>query len=556
MFKLRPYQKDCCSSFWRFVKENRGQNPLLVLPTGTGKSIIIAEIIRRFYELDNNASVLMLTHVSELVKQNFDKFQKLADIDAGIYSASIGLKENKKILFATVQSVYSKIKKDKKYFGIKRLIIIDEAHLISEKNTTVYRKVLSIFKELNSNVCICGLTATPFRTNGGYLTEQENPIFNAIAFDLSKQINSLIDQGYLSPLIPYKPEEQIDTKGLHIRGGDFVDSEVMARISDENLQRRLCENITKFAQKRKSCLVFVSGIENCEKISSKLNILGLKSASVNSSHTQEENDRNILSFRNNELKCIVSADQLTTGFDVPQVDLIAILRPTTSSGLWVQMLGRGMRIAENKKNCLILDFAGNTQRLGTIDDPLIRKKGKKKEGEAVAGVKECPNCHAFVKNLLRKCPYCNFDFPIKESKNLTAFYLSNLDLISKNADILSKIKDVCLNDEKIAVVLEMRAEKRKSKQGIECIRICFICDKTKKPLYQYFNFDKKAGYIFEKSKEFYLKHCKDFVEYPLNNDDFLSKFKELKKPDALKFIPRNFYKNRLFDEIIKEYFVM
>ena len=330
----------------------------------------------------------------------------------------------------------------------------------------------------------------------------------------------------------------------------------MARISDENLQKRLCENIVKFAQNRKSCLVFVSGIDNCEKISSKLNDLGLKSASVNSSHTQEENDNSILSFRNNELKCIVSADQLTTGFDVPQVDLIAILRPTTSSGLWVQMLGRGMRIAENKKNCLILDFAGNTQRLGTIDDPLIRKKRKKAEGEAAASVKECPNCHAFVKNLLRKCPYCNFEFPIKESKNLTAFYLSNLDLISKNADILSKIKDVCLNDEKIAVVLEMRAEKHKSKQDIECIRICFICDKIKKPLYQYFNFNKKAGYIYEKSKEFYLKHCKNFIAYPLNNDDFLNKFKELKKPDALKFIPRNFYKNRLFDEIKKEYFVM
>ena len=146
MFKLRPYQEECCIAFWQFVRENKGQNPLLVLPTGTGKSVIIAEIIRRFYELDNNASVLMLTHVSELVKQNFDKFQKLANIEAGIYSASIGLKENKKILFATVQSVYSKLKKDKNYFGIKRLIIIDEAHLISEKDTTVYRKVLSIFK--------------------------------------------------------------------------------------------------------------------------------------------------------------------------------------------------------------------------------------------------------------------------------------------------------------------------------------------------------------------------------------------------------------------------
>ena len=119
MFKLRPYQEECCNTFWSFVKTNKGQNPLLVLPTGTGKSVIIAEIIRKFYELDNNASVLMLTHVSELVKQNFDKFQKLANIEAGIYSASIGLKENKNILFATVQSVYSKLKKDKNYFGIK-----------------------------------------------------------------------------------------------------------------------------------------------------------------------------------------------------------------------------------------------------------------------------------------------------------------------------------------------------------------------------------------------------------------------------------------------------
>ena len=122
MFKLRPYQEECCIAFWQFVRENKGQNPLLVLPTGTGKSVIIAEIIRRFYELDNNASVLMLTHVSELVKQNFDKFQKLANIEAGIYSASIGLKENKKILFATVQSVYSKLKKDKNYSKYYRFL--------------------------------------------------------------------------------------------------------------------------------------------------------------------------------------------------------------------------------------------------------------------------------------------------------------------------------------------------------------------------------------------------------------------------------------------------
>ena len=124
MFTLRPYQEECCSTFWSFVKTNKGQNPLLVLPTGTGKSVIIAELIRKYYDIDNNASVLMLTHVSELVKQNFDKFQKLANIEAGIYSASIGLKENKRFCLLLCKAYLVNLKKIKITLVSKGLLLL------------------------------------------------------------------------------------------------------------------------------------------------------------------------------------------------------------------------------------------------------------------------------------------------------------------------------------------------------------------------------------------------------------------------------------------------
>ena len=169
MLKLRGYQQQTISELYGYIKTNKGLNPCLVLPTGAGKSVVIAKIATDFFA-KSNGKLIMLTHNQELIEQNYKKvIQFVNPADVGIYSSGLGkMQLDRKITFAGIQSIHNKKTPDYK------VIMVDECHLINTKQQGIYRTFIDKFP----NALVIGLTATPYRMDNGYINVGDNPLFN------------------------------------------------------------------------------------------------------------------------------------------------------------------------------------------------------------------------------------------------------------------------------------------------------------------------------------------------------------------------------------------
>lgn len=425
MIKLRPYQEEALKHLYNYFLHNKG-NPILALPTGTGKSVIIAEWIRFCMTTYPSTRIMMLTHVKELIEQNFDKLVKLfPTCRAGIFSAGVGRRDTQcPVTFAGIQSVAKKAC----VFGRIDLVIIDECHLVSPNQGTQYKNFIAELKQRNPLLKVIGLSATPYRQGLGLLTESD--IFTDIAYDCtsSDKFLELIDAGYLAPLVPKKTEVELETKGVKVHAGEYVLEDLQRKINRDDLNDAALRETLSLAKDRKHWLIFTTGIAHAEAIRDKLIELGVSATLVHSKITKQQREDALLGFKTGKYRAMVNSNILTTGFDFPALDCIVMLRPTQSAGLWVQMLGRGTRPCEGKEDCLVLDFARNTQRLGPINDPVIpKKRGTRGGGEAP--VKVCEGCFSYCACSVRVCPYCGWEFPIKQAPiQATA---STLDLIAR-----------------------------------------------------------------------------------------------------------------------------
>lgn len=407
---LRPYQSEAIDALYRWFETHTG-NPLVVLPTGAGKSVVLATFVRQVLEAFPNERILAITHVKELIEQNHAALLRLwPEAPAGIYSAGIGRRDaDARILFGGIQSVHKKADK----IGWADLILVDEAHLIPSDGFGMYRRFIDDLASINPKLKVIGLTATPFRTDSGRLDTGGGRIFHGIAYDAG--IADLIEQGYLSPVTCKATASTIDTTDVHRRGGDFVESELQAAaLAGDNVPRAVAEMMQR-GQGRKAMLVFCCGIAHARRVAEELQRHGVDCATIFGSTPKGEREDIIERFKARQLRAIVNVNVLTTGFDAPHVDLVAILRPTLSPGLYVQMVGRGLRLAEGKTNCLVLDFGGNVRRHGPIDDVVIREPGQKGDGTPPA--KECPSCAELVAAGVRECPECGYEFPPPEPKH-------------------------------------------------------------------------------------------------------------------------------------------
>lgn len=408
---LRDYQEASIQHLYKYFNEKSG-NPIIALPTGTGKSIVIGEFARRAIAQYRDTRILMLTHVKELVDQNIKTLINVwPTAPAAVYSAGLGRREVSQITFAGIQSVYKK----PELFGHIDLVLIDECHLVSPKGTTMYQKMLNKLRKENDYLKVIGFSATPFRLGQGMLTDHETGLFDDVAFDLTGRnaFNWLIQEGWLAPLIPKQTAEMLDVTGVKMSGGEFILKQLQEHVDQEEITMRALRETVHHAADRKHWLIFASGIEHAEHIADFLESqFGVSAAAVHSKLTDEERDQRIADFKSGKIRALANNNILTTGFDFPEIDCIVMLRPTASPGLWVQMLGRGTRPAEGKENCLVLDFAGNTRRLGPINDPVLpRKKGKGSPG--VAPVRLCESCGCYSHASARFCenPECGKEFP-------------------------------------------------------------------------------------------------------------------------------------------------
>jgi DNA repair protein RadD len=503
--KLRGYQQKVINYLWDYYRDNDG-NPVIAMPTGTGKSLIIAEILKT---LDKNKKrAVVLTHVKELISQNYNcyiRYHKQCR-EPGIYSAGIGCKKIRPITFAGIGSVY----KLAKNFGTVACVIIDECHLVSPKAETMYGAFLNELREINSNVKVIGLSATPFRTKEGYL--HNGPIFTDLAVDLTTTywFKQLIQDNYLAQLTTKQTDTEYDVSKVLVRGGEFVPKDLQATVDKRTLTEQIIKEVITQGDNRKHWLVFASGIEHANNICTCLKDNGITCASLDSKMTSQDRDRIIRQYKKGKLKALVNVNILTTGFDFPGIDLIVVLRPTLSPVLWVQMLGRGTRPAKDKTDCLVLDFAGNIKRLGPIDNVYLPFLKKKKGNLAThkAPVKVCPKCKVFCHARVTKCPTCGFIFPKDNKLHTKASDLSVMGGDYFNAEITRKLFRVD----------RVLYKKHVSKKGLNTLLITYKCGKQF--ITSYVCFEHK-GFARTMAKRWFFKHGGDVNNVPITVDEVL-----------------------------------
>lgn len=424
MITPRDYQIEAAASLWNYFLKKTG-NPVVVMPTGTGKSIVIALFLYWVYQAYFNQRVLVVTHVKELIEQNHKKLLALwPNAPAGIYSAGLQSKDlYSPIIFAGIASIF----KLAAQLGKVDLVIVDEVHMVNPTEQTMYNKFFAALKEINPNIKFIGLTATDYRLGHGKITDkivekdgnEKEGVFTDVCFNISgmEAFNRLIAEGYLAPLIPKHTKTVLQIDGVHTRGGEFLLSELQDAVDRDDITEAALREAMEVGSDRQSWLIFCAGVEHSINAARILSMLGIPCEAIHSNLKSEERDRIIGDFKSGRLRAVTNNNVLTTGFDHPPVDLIIMLRPTKSTVLWVQMLGRGTRPYDParpgevdpvafpflKENCLVLDYAGNTRRLGPINDPLIPKKKGEKVGEAP--VKLCGQCSTWNHASLRFC--CN-----------------------------------------------------------------------------------------------------------------------------------------------------
>ena len=387
MYKLRPYQQEAVDNSINYFKKKRDP-AVIVLPTGAGKSLVIAELAKIA-----KGRVLILAHVKELVEQNHEKYISYG-LDAGVYSAGLNQKDSsQKAIFGSIQSV---ARVEDSFFNGFTLLIIDECHRVNSEGDTQYASVIKKLQERNPQICILGLTATPYRLGVGWIYElnykgviqsEEKRFFKQCVFELP--LEYMIKNKYLTQPV------KVDIPVTCYDFSELTDSNRLYTITqvDELLKKQkrltplIIKNIIDITETydRQGVMIFSSTVRHAKEI---FEALPEGQAKIVIGDTEDsERDKIIEEFKEKKFKYLVNVSVLTTGFDAPHVDVIAILRPTESVSLYQQIIGRGLRLHTNKKDCFILDYTGMGH---DIYRPEISGKRPNKTSEPVQV--PCPQC--------------------------------------------------------------------------------------------------------------------------------------------------------------------
>jgi DNA repair protein RadD len=362
-----------------------------------------------------DARVVVLQHRKELIQQNAEKIQILIpEIKIGIYSAGLKSRQvQEDVVCAGIQSVFRKALS----LGRRELILIDEAHLVSSDDETMYGQFLADVKLGNPKQRVVGLTATPFRMGSGPLCGR-NKLFQKICHE--SYTGDLIQQGFLCPITNRPAEKMVDTSLIKMRGGEFIENEMQSAFDTTDNVSAACSEIVAKCMDRHSVLVFSAGVAHANHIAETIRQMTGEVVGIVTGETfAMERAATLSDFKRGELRWLVNCDVLTTGFDAPCIDAICVLRATMSPGLFAQMVGRSLRKHESKTDALILDFGSNLRAHGSLDDPNYGRSSaaftgvKAGPAEQNGRGKECPNCGLDVAARSAECEDCGFVFPVK-----------------------------------------------------------------------------------------------------------------------------------------------
>ncbi len=428
MKKLRKYQEAAIKAIWHHIYNAQGY-PLIVAPVGAGKSLIIAESIRQAQEKYARTKVIVLSHDKELLRQNAEELRlQYPEASFGFYCAGLGQKKLiNDITFASIQSIHDKAMELDKTRR-PNVVIVDECHLIPHNEETQYRRFINDCEALNPKMRVIGLTGTPYRSDSGHLCEGKGALFSSVAYEIA--IAWMIEEGFLVKPATPKTTTQMDVSDVRTRNGDYIESQLQAAIDKQDVTEACVNEIVEHGKDRKRWLIFTAGTDHCEHVAAEIRSRGITCDGIHSKRSKSENEEAVAAFRRGDIQCLVNVAMLTTGFNVPEIDLLAFMRPTRSPVLYVQCIGRGIRpvyakgmpldtaeerlaaiASSGKADCMVLDFGGVIDALGCIDDIKVSKRqpnlDPKPKDEKKPQMRVCPACGEFNEMSAKHCVHCN-----------------------------------------------------------------------------------------------------------------------------------------------------
>ena len=473
--KLRYYQRNAIDALHSWFDTKPEEPALIALPTAAGKTIIFSHFIKEVFHKNPKARFLIMAHRKELVAQAESKLKSVwPDAPVGVLAAGMKrFQHNAQILVASRDTLASPKRLEK--VGKFDYMIIDEAHNVPPSSLTRYKKIIDTLSERQS-MKVMGCTATPYRMGQGYIYgNRKDHFFKGLAYSVS--IPELIQAGYLCRLSAFAVNDNaiIDAGkvSLKFKGGDFREKELEdIAMVDETIIEVISDWIDNaYTKGRTASVFFCVSVLHAQKMTQYLKQHGINAAVVTGETPNQDRDKILADFESGKLHALCNVGVLTEGWDAPRTDCIALLRPTQSVGLYVQMCGRGMRLHDNKENCLLLDYGENVARHGCLDEV--------EPGESLPRrykPKICASCNAINSPSAKECIECGQVFESTQSKVLWT---------KKEREVARRTKadkQAVLSDERKASapknkpITDIYASVVKSKNGSEYCQVVFTVE--------------------------------------------------------------------------------
>lgn len=401
--ELRPYQQETVSELINFWLRNNLNAGLCVLPTASGKTVVFAEFIREALLIKPETKVLILGHTQEIVEQNAEKLITVwPEANVGIYCAGLKRKEIKQVTSASRDSIIKEIGK----FADWDIVIVDEAHLISPELTTRYQFIISTIQLHGKKPFLLGFTATPFRTKSGNIYgDDDNQLFKKLIYQ--KRIDELQSTGYLCPLRAVVTDFKavVDTSKVRRTKQDFVQTELQAVTAIGSVVTDIVQDWLNKTNASLPTVFYASSVQQAEIFADVLKIFGFDFPLITAKTEKILRKQWLNDFEVGEQNGLINVATLTTGWDAPRLSCIVMARPTLSPGLFLQILGRGLRLHKSKFETLLLDYGENLERFGVIErvGPIMESRFYHDEKSLII---VCPTCETIASIYQLECDAC------------------------------------------------------------------------------------------------------------------------------------------------------
>lgn len=414
----RPYQLEALDALDEHMRAKE-TNPCVVLPTGAGKSLVIAWAIQRWKHDHPPFRCMILAHRKELVVQNAEEMRGLwPGGDIGVYAASLRRRDtDHSVIYASIDSVWSRWGE----FPPFDVVLVDEAHRIPARGEGKYRSFVAGCASLNKRLRLVGFTATAFRLGLGPICHKDH-LLHEVCYEAN--VANLIRDGYLCPLRSKVGTSLPDLESVERNGkGDFKGASLAAAVDvPEVVQGAVREAMAVIqAENRRSVVFFAVDVKHAKDVSLELRRYGLDAPVVTAKTKAAERDRIVERFKQGRYRALVNVNVYTEGFNAKRVDCVVLLRPTLSAGLYAQMVGRGLRLHPDKADCLVLDYARCIETHGPIDC-LEAGEVRVIVCGSVAGAPEGSpqGCGDTFSRALGACPHCAWAIPPQEVERAAA----------------------------------------------------------------------------------------------------------------------------------------